>query len=58
MSNYEVQAGTLVEGFETVGDWTLIGTGASIAADTVNFKTGSQGITEWYQGLAQTRKNS
>ena len=44
MSNYLDEVGTLIEGFETVGDWTLSGAGGLIAADTVNFKENTQGI--------------
>jgi peptidoglycan/xylan/chitin deacetylase (PgdA/CDA1 family) len=31
-------------GFEDLSEWTVTGTGASIEADTVNFKEGTQGI--------------
>lgn len=41
---YRIQNGTLFEDFENINDWTLSGAGASITADTTNFKTGSQGI--------------
>ena len=42
MTNYQVQAGTLLENFETIGDWTLGGTGGgSAAVDTSIFQEGS-----------------
>jgi len=44
LPNYRIQTGTLFEDFESIGDWTISGTGASAVADTVNFKTGTQGI--------------
>ena len=37
-------AGTLLEGFESIGDWSVTGTGASGANDSTYFKTGTQGI--------------
>ncbi|OGM06043.1 hypothetical protein A2125_01480 [Candidatus Woesebacteria bacterium GWB1_43_5] len=42
MSNYEIQAGTLFETFETIGDWTGAGTGGgAIAVDTSIYSVGS-----------------
>ncbi len=35
-------AGTLLEGFETVGDWT--GVNGSVAADAVNYKSGTKSL--------------
>lgn len=39
MGNYQISAGTLLEEFETIGDWTV--TGGSANVDTSIFKTGS-----------------
>jgi peptidoglycan/xylan/chitin deacetylase (PgdA/CDA1 family) len=44
MSNYLVQTGTLFEDFESFGDWTITGTGASGTANTSIFKTGTQSL--------------
>ena len=42
MSNYQIQAGTLFETFETIGDWTAGGTaGGAIAVDTSIYSVGS-----------------
>lgn len=41
---YIYDNGTLFEDFESTGDWTISGTGASLEADTINFRTGTQGI--------------
>lgn len=43
--NYETEAATLYEDFETIGQWTFSGSaGFSGTADTTNFKAGTQGI--------------
>jgi peptidoglycan/xylan/chitin deacetylase (PgdA/CDA1 family) len=41
---YTIRSGDLFQDFETVGDWTAGGTGASIVADTDLYKTGTQSI--------------
>lgn len=41
--NYEIRPGTLIEDFETIGEWTKTA-GESIEADTVNVKTGSAAL--------------
>lgn len=42
MANYEIQEGTLLETFETIGDWTAGGTaGGSIAVDSSIYKVGT-----------------
>jgi peptidoglycan/xylan/chitin deacetylase (PgdA/CDA1 family) len=42
MPNYQIQAGTLLEAFETIGDWTPAGTaGGSVAVDTSIFQEGA-----------------
>lgn len=42
--HYLVQEGTLIEDFETIGEWTVTGTGGLIASDAVNFKSGEKGL--------------
>jgi hypothetical protein len=42
--NLIVNSGTLYEDFESSTDWTAGGTGASVANDTTNYKTGSQSV--------------
>lgn len=39
--NYQVQAGTLLEDFEAIGDWTITTSGALGAFDTTYFKIGT-----------------
>ncbi len=41
---YTIKDGDLFQDFETLGDWTAGGTGATIVADTTLFKTGTQSI--------------
>lgn len=42
MANYQIQAGTSIESFETIGDWTLGGTaGGAQAVNTVIYQEGS-----------------
>lgn len=43
-TNYEIQAGTLLEGFETFADWSAIGTGATITDETTLVKQGSHAL--------------
>ncbi len=42
--NYSVNNGTSLESFETLGDWTASGTGATIASDTDHYKVGSAAL--------------
>lgn len=48
MANYQINAGTLFEDFEVLGDWTqALGSGSpsgSTISDSVNFKTGSKSL--------------
>jgi peptidoglycan/xylan/chitin deacetylase (PgdA/CDA1 family) len=44
MNDFVISEGTLFEDFENIGEWSLVGTGASEEADIVNFKTGTQGL--------------
>lgn len=43
-SNYEFSAGTLIEGFEDIGDWFDPATGGTFVADTENYHSGSQSL--------------
>ncbi|MEM4704271.1 MAG: hypothetical protein QXJ02_04310 [Candidatus Bathyarchaeia archaeon] len=45
ISNFFItDEGTLIEGFENAGEWTLSGSGATKEADTTNFKEGTQSL--------------
>lgn len=42
--NYQINAGTLLEGFQTIGDWTRTSAAGSIAEDTTNFTYGDKSL--------------
>ena len=43
-TNYEMLEGTLLEDFETIGDWSVTGTGATIEAEDILVKNGSHSL--------------
>lgn len=43
MANYQIQAGTLFEDFETIGDWSS-GSGGTLTASTTIFQTGTKSM--------------
>lgn len=43
-TNYEILAGTLLEGFQTIGDWTRGGASGSIAEDTDHYTYGTKSL--------------
>lgn len=42
--NYEIKRGTLLESFQTIGDWTRGGAAGSIAEDTEHFTEGDRSL--------------
>jgi len=42
--NYEIKQGTLLESFQTIGDWTRGGAAGSIAEDTEHFTEGDRSL--------------
>jgi peptidoglycan/xylan/chitin deacetylase (PgdA/CDA1 family) len=43
-NRYVSSEGISLESFDTIGDWTVGGTGASISSDTIHYKEGVQGL--------------
>ena len=58
-TGYISNSGVLLEDFETVGDWTVSGAGATVEADATNFRTGTKGlkVTSVNAVAAVARKN-
>lgn len=59
LPNFRIQAGTLQEDFENIGDWTITGTGGSGEIDAVHYKSGagSLKLTSVNNVSAYARKN-
>jgi peptidoglycan/xylan/chitin deacetylase (PgdA/CDA1 family) len=47
-TNYEINAGTLFEGFQTIGEWTRGGAAGSISEDTNHYTYGTKSLTITY----------